>query len=187
MAGPVVAAAVILDARRPVDGLADSKALDESKRDALDAMIRNRAVAYALGEASVEEIDAMNIYHATHLAMCRAINGLIDGGVTPDLVLVDGNKCPGSGVPEAAIVKGDGRVAAISAASIIAKVDRDRQMQSWHDHHPAFGFDKHKGYGTPQHLAALRSHGATPLHRLSFAPVRDSVRATERPSAGASA
>lgn len=173
LAGPVVAAAVVLDPRHPVDGLTDSKALDEAARSDLDRAIRQRALGFALGEASVDEIDEINIYHATHLAMRRAIDALVAGGVIPDLVLVDGNKLPGSGCTEAAIVKGDGRVAAIGAASIIAKVARDAQMQQWHELWPDYGFDRHKGYGTPQHLAALKSYGATRLHRRSFAPVRE--------------
>ena len=172
LAGPVVAAAVVLVPQRPVDGLADSKALDEAARERLDQAVRERAIGFAFGEASVAEIDSLNIYHATHLAMRRAIEGLAALGITPGLVLVDGNKLPGSDFPEAAIVKGDGRVAAIGAASIIAKVNRDAQMLAWHSRLPAYGFDAHKGYGTPQHLAALEEHGVTPLHRLSFAPVR---------------
>lgn len=172
LAGPVVAAAVVLDPRRPVDGLADSKALKDATRERLDAAIRQRAVAYALAEASVDEIDDLNIYQATHLAMRRAISALQADTQAPDLVLIDGNKTPGSGLNEVAIVKGDGRVAAISAASIIAKVARDKQMRAWHDRYPVYGFDAHKGYGTPQHMAALQAHGITPLHRRSFAPVR---------------
>ena len=172
LAGPVVAAAVVLDPQRPVDGLADSKALDEAARERLDQAVRERAIGFAFGEASVAEIDSLNIYHATHLAMRRAIEELAALDIRPGLVLVDGNKRPGSGSPEAAIVKGDGRVAAIGAASIIAKVNRDAQMLAWHSRLPAYGFDAHKGYGTPQHLAALEEHGVTPLHRISFAPVR---------------
>jgi ribonuclease HII len=177
LAGPVVAAAVVLDPKRPVDGLADSKVLDELARQRLDQAVRAQALGFALGEASVEEIDSMNIYHATHLAMRRAIAGLLALGIHPSLVLVDGNKLPGSCCAESAIVKGDGRVACIGAASIIAKVARDASMDAWHQKLPAYGFDRHKGYGTPQHMAALDRHGVTPLHRRSFAPVRERAEA----------
>ncbi len=176
LAGSVVAAAVVLDPRRPVDGLADSKTLDESARQRLDLVIRARALGFAFGEASVQEIDSLNIYHATHLAMRRAIEGLRALDIHPDLVLVDGNKLPGSGFLESAIVKGDGRVASICAASIIAKVARDSSMVALHQQFPAYGFDRHKGYGTAQHLAALDSHGVTAAHRRSFAPIRERVQ-----------
>lgn len=173
LAGPVVAAAVVLDPRRPVDGINDSKAIDEATRERLGGQIRARALGFAHGEASVAEIDSMNIYHATHLAMRRAIDRLLALSIQPSLVLIDGSKCPGSVCPEAAIVKGDGRVAAIGAASIIAKVARDAQMAALHRQLPNYGFDKHKGYGTPQHIEALRTHGVTAVHRRSFAPVRE--------------
>jgi ribonuclease HII len=169
LAGPVVAAAVILDPERPIEGLRDSKKLSEKRRESLFDEIRERSLAWALGVCSPDEIDTLNILQASMTAMARAVNAL---SIVPDLVQVDGNRCPD--IPHAveAIVGGDDSIAAISAASIIAKVTRDRDMLLLHERHPAYGFDRHKGYPTPAHLAALREHGALPEHRRSFAPVR---------------
>ena len=168
LAGPVVAAAVILDDARPVTGLADSKKLSAATRAMLFDQIQARALAFAIALATEEEIDRLNIFQATLLAMQRAVAGL---AITPTQVLVDGNACPVLGVPVRAVVRGDASVPAISAASILAKVTRDRHMQRLHAEHPVWGFDIHKGYPTPKHLAALRLHGASPVHRRSFAPV----------------
>ena len=169
LAGPVYAAAVILDPLRPIDGLADSKKLSESKRDSLAILIRERAIAWAIASASVEEIDALNILQATLLAMRRAVESL---SVPPTEVLVDGTHCPKISIPARAIVKGDSSVAAISAASILAKTARDAEMQRLHALHPHYGLDRHKGYPTAVHLAALREYGVIAIHRRSFAPVR---------------
>ena len=169
LAGPVVAAAVILDDLRPIRGLADSKVLSPLKRERLAEEIRAHALCCAVARASVEEIDRLNILQAAMLAMCRAVDGL---RLRPQRVVVDGNRVPPLKVPAAAIVKGDARVAAISAASILAKVERDRLCQELHACHPQYGFGKHKGYPTPEHLAALRTHGPCMAHRRSFAPVR---------------
>lgn len=169
LAGPVVAAAVILDEARPVKGLADSKLLSAPRRVQLDALIRERALAWAIGEASVQEIDALNILQATLLAMRRAVLALQPA---PDLVLVDGNRLPDLPLPAQAIVRGDARVAAISAASVLAKVHRDSLCQALDRSWPAYGFAVHKGYPTASHLAALALHGACPAHRRSFGPVR---------------
>lgn len=168
LAGPVVAAAVILDEDRPIAGLADSKKLSATKRAALFDQIQECALATAIAAATVEEIDRLNIFQATLLAMQRAVAAL---GVAPTQVLVDGNACPALSVPVQAVVRGDALVPAISAASILAKVSRDRQMQLLHAEYPVWGFDIHKGYPTPKHLAALALHGASPVHRRSFAPV----------------
>lgn len=172
LAGPVVAAAVILNPRRPVSGLLDSKLLDASTREALDVQIRRHALAFCITEASVEEIDKINILHASMLAMQRAVAGL---AIRPELVLVDGNRYPIVDQPGAAIVKGDQRVQAISAASIIAKVARDRMMITLHDQYPQYGFAQHKGYPTAQHRLAIIEHGILHLHRRSFRPVRDAL------------
>jgi ribonuclease HII len=169
LAGPVVAAAVILDDLKPIRGLKDSKVLTEKRREALFDEIRAKALCCAIAEASVEEIDKLNILQATMLAMRRAVEGL---RLTPAKVLVDGNRLPVLRVPGEAIVKGDATVKAISAASILAKVYRDRLCHSLHEAHPQYGFAAHKGYSTPEHLAALVAHGASPVHRRSFAPVR---------------
>jgi ribonuclease HII len=169
LAGPVVAAAVILDQRRPIQGLADSKVLSPARRDGLYDEIRARALCCCIAEASVDEIDRLNILHATMLAMSRAVEGL---RLKPNRVLVDGNRLPPLEVPAEAIVKGDARVKAISAASILAKVHRDRLCMDLHDAHPQYGFAGHKGYPTPEHLDALRRHGPCAHHRRSFAPVR---------------
>jgi ribonuclease HII len=169
LAGPVVAAAVILDASRPVKGLADSKVLTAQRRQELDAQIRDRACAVAIGEASVQEIDNLNILQATLLAMRRAVEALRPA---PDLVLVDGNRLPVLTIPAEAIVRGDATVAAISAASVLAKVHRDRLCEELDRAWPAYGFALHKGYPTTAHLEALARHGACPAHRRSYAPVR---------------
>lgn len=172
LAGVVVAAAVILNPKKPIDGLLDSKLLDEPRRQQLDKLIRRKALAYCIAEASVQEIDELNILHASMLAMQRAVAGL---QVAPALVLVDGNRCPSLPYPSQSVVKGDQHVQAISAASIIAKVNRDRQMVELHRRHPEFGFDRHKGYPTAQHRAAIMQFGVTPIHRQSFAPVRNAL------------
>ena len=169
LAGPVVAAAVMLDELQPIRGLADSKKLAPKTRERLFDEIRARALCCCIAEASVEEIDSLNILQATLLAMCRAVEGL---RLKPAMVLVDGNRLPMLTVPAEALVKGDAKVQAISAASILAKVYRDRQCLSMHETYPAYGFAKHKGYPTVEHLAALRAHGATAWHRRTFGPVR---------------
>lgn len=168
LAGPVVAAAVILDPERPIAGLNDSKKLSEKKRDALAAVIRERALAWAVAEATVEEIDRLNILHATMLAMQRAVAAL---SVRPESALVDGNRCPKLDVPCEAVVKGDGKIASIAAASILAKTVRDAGMLVLHAQYPQYGFDRHMGYPTAAHFAALEAHGASPVHRRSFGPV----------------
>lgn len=170
LAGPVVAAAVILDPARPIAGLDDSKALTAKTRDALYDLIVERSLAWCVASATVEEIDTLNILQATMLAMRRAVMGL---GVTPTLAKIDGNRCPVLPVRSEAVVGGDALVPSISAASIIAKVTRDRMLVELHASYPAYGFDVHAGYGTPQHLAALREHGPCEHHRSSFAPVRE--------------
>lgn len=169
LAGPVVAAAVILDPARPIAGLKDSKQLSERKREALAAQIRSDALAWALGRAEVEEIDAINILQASLLAMQRAVAAL---SLAPELVLVDGNHCPRLACPAQAIVKGDNLVPAISAASILAKVSRDREMLDLDARYPGYGLAQHKGYPSKAHLAALQTLGASPVHRRSYAPVR---------------
>lgn len=168
LAGPVVAAAVILDDLCPIAGLADSKKLTPARREALFDEIRAKALCCSIAEASVQEIDELNILQATMLAMRRAVLGL---RLKPVLVLVDGNRIPVLDMPAEAIVKGDALVQAISAASILAKVHRDRWCERLHEQYPAYGFAGHKGYGTPAHLTALQAHGACPEHRRSFSPV----------------
>lgn len=168
LAGPVVAAAVILDDLRPIAGLDDSKKLTALRREALFDEIRAKALCFAIAEASVEEIDQLNILQATLLAMRRAVMGL---RLKPVRVLVDGNQLPRLDVPSEAIVKGDALVKSISAASILAKVHRDRWCNEVHEHFPHYGFSAHKGYGTVVHMEALRAHGACIHHRRSFAPV----------------
>jgi ribonuclease HII len=173
LAGPVVAAAVILDDLNPIKGLADSKKLSAIKRERLFDEIRAKALCCCIAEASVEEIDQLNILQATLLAMRRAVMGL---RLKPNKVLVDGNRLPVLDVLAEAIVKGDSKVQAISAASILAKVYRDRMCHDLHQQYPLYGFDKHKGYGTEIHLQALREHGATPWHRKTFAPVAEVLK-----------
>lgn len=173
LAGPVVAAAVILDDQQPIAGLADSKALTALRRERLFDEIRARALCCAIGEASVEEIDRLNILQATLLAMRRAVDGL---RLRPVKALVDGNRLPRLDILAEAIVRGDAKVPAISAASIVAKVHRDRLCLQLHEQWPQYGFDSHKGYGTDAHIAALREHGPCPAHRRSFAPVSGAVR-----------
>ena len=168
LAGPVVAAAVILDPARPIAGLNDSKKLSAKKRMALAGLIRERALAWAVAEASVEEIDQLNILHASMLAMQRAVAAL---QVTPELALIDGNRCPSLAIPAEAVVQGDAKVAAIAAASILAKTVRDEGMLVLHAQYPHYGFDRHMGYPTAAHCAALAAHGVSPVHRRSFAPV----------------
>ena len=168
LAGPVVAAAVILDPARPIAGLNDSKKLSEKRREALAGEIREKALAWAVAEASVEEIDRLNILHATFLAMQRAVAML---SVAPERAMVDGNRCPKLPIPVEAVVKGDGKIASIAAASILAKTVRDSGMLALHAAYPQYGFDRHMGYPTAAHFAALEAHGASPVHRRSFAPV----------------
>nr|MBL8411443.1 ribonuclease HII [Dechloromonas sp.] len=168
LAGPVVAAAVILDPARPIPGLNDSKKLSEKKRDALAVLIRERAVAWAVAEASVAEIDQLNILHASMLAMQRAVAGL---AIKAERAMIDGNRCPRLDIPAEAVVKGDGKIASIAAASILAKTVRDAGMLALHAQYPMYGFDRHMGYPTAAHFAALETHGASPVHRRSFGPV----------------
>lgn len=175
LAGPVVAAAVMLDELQPIKGLRDSKILSERKREDLFDEIRAKALCSCIAQASVEEIDQLNILQATLLAMQRAVAGL---RLKPNKVLVDGNRLPALNVPAEAIVKGDSKVAAISAASILAKVHRDRMCINMHEAYPQYGFATHKGYPTAEHLNALRAHGACEWHRRSFGPVRLSLQGT---------
>jgi len=173
LAGPVVAAAVILDTARPISGLADSKKLSAAKREHLAAIIKGTARAWCVAQASVAEIDQLNILQATLLAMRRAVQGL---SCVPELALIDGNRIPADLPCDArAIVRGDDLEPCISAASILAKTHRDALLQQWDKIYPAYGFAQHMGYGTRQHLAALAEHGPTPIHRCSFAPVRKSL------------
>ncbi|MFI3154709.1 MAG: ribonuclease HII [Methylococcaceae bacterium] len=169
LAGPVFAAAVVLDPMRPIAGLADSKILSASKRDSLYLIIKEAALSWSIAEASVEEIDRLNILQATLLAMQRAVNGL---HILPDQVLVDGNRLPDLSMPAQAIVKGDSKVQAISAASILAKVERDKLMVDYHQRYPEFSFHVHKGYGTKQHLAEIGQCGFLDVHRRTFNPVK---------------
>ncbi|MFT5782411.1 MAG: ribonuclease HII [Pseudomonas sp.] len=169
LCGAVVTAAVILDPARPILGLNDSKKLTAARREQLFDEICAKAISWCIARAEVEEIDQLNILHATMLAMQRAVAGL---SVTPRLALIDGNRCPLLDVPSAAVVKGDSKVPAIAAASILAKVSRDREMQMLDLQYPGYGIAGHKGYPTPAHLEALRRLGPTPIHRRSFAPVR---------------
>ena len=173
LAGPVVAAAVILDDLNPIMGLADSKILTALRREKLFDEIRAKALCCSIAEASVEEIEQLNILQATLLAMRRAVEGL---RLQPKLVLVDGNRLPLLTIRAEAIVKGDALVPAISAASILAKVHRDRWCADYDQQYPQYGFAQHKGYGTAQHLAALREHGACPQHRKTFRPVTEVLR-----------
>ncbi len=169
LCGPVVTAAVILDPLRPIAGLNDSKKLTEKKREALFVEIQEKALAWCIARADVDEIDRLNILQATMLAMQRAVAGL---AIQPDLALIDGNRCPQLPMAAEAIVQGDGLVAEISAASILAKVSRDREMAVLDAQYPGYGIAKHKGYPTPAHLKALQELGPTPIYRRSFAPVR---------------
>ncbi len=174
LCGAVVTAAVILDPTRPILGLNDSKKLTEAKRELLFDEIKEKALAWCIARAEVEEIDELNILHATMLAMQRAVEGL---SVTPRLALIDGNRCPKLNVPSAPVIQGDAQVPAIAAASILAKVSRDREMQALDLIYPGYGMATHKGYPTPVHLEALQRLGPTPIHRRSFAPVRVLVEA----------
>jgi ribonuclease HII len=172
LCGPVVTAAVILDPENPIVGLADSKKLSEKRRERLAIEIKEKALAWCIAEASVDEIDRLNILHATMLAMQRAVAGL---GRVPDKVLVDGNRCPRFDMPCEAIVKGDSLVQEISAASILAKTARDAMLLELDKRYPQYGLAGHKGYPTPAHLAALRAHGACEIYRKSFAPVHNII------------
>lgn len=172
LAGDVVAAAVILDPARPIDGLDDSKALSEKKREALFDEICQKARCWFVARASVAEIDEINIYHASLLAMTRAVDGL---STRPEHILVDGNKCPDWSYSSEAVIQGDGRVPAISAASILAKVVRDREMVELDRKYPGYGFASHKGYSVPAHFEALKQLGPCEIHRRSFAPVREAL------------
>jgi ribonuclease HII len=169
LAGPVFAAAVILDPLRPIDGLRDSKKLTEARRDELAPLIKQYALAWAVAECSHHEIDSINILQATMLAMRRAIEAL---SMVPTIALIDGNRSPVMAIRCHPIIEGDDKVHAISAASILAKTARDAALVALHQVYPQYGFDQHKGYGTPMHLERLREHGASPVHRRSFAPVR---------------
>lgn len=169
LAGDVVAAAVILDPNNPIEGLNDSKKLTEKKRETLFEIIQQQSKSWCLARASVEEIDRINILQASLLAMKRAVEGL---SVQPEHVLVDGNKIPEWSYEAEAVVKGDSRVAAISAASILAKVTRDREMIALAETYPEYGFESHKGYPSKKHLEALEDYGVLPIHRRSYAPVR---------------
>jgi len=173
LAGPVVAAAVILDDLHPIAGLNDSKKLTAKRREKLFDEIKAKALCFSIAQASVQEIDEINILQATMLAMKRAVEGL---RLKPVKVLVDGNRLPTIDIRAEAIVQGDALVPAISAASILAKVHRDRLCEEMHARYPQYGFDQHKGYGTALHLAALKAHGPADCHRLTFAPVARSVR-----------
>lgn len=175
LCGPVVTAAVILDPNNPIAGLNDSKKLTEKKREALFVEIQTKALAWCIARAEVEEIDRLNILQATMLAMQRAVQGL---SIKPDLALIDGNRCPQLSIPSEAVVQGDGLVAEISAASILAKVSRDREMAILDQQYPGYGIAKHKGYPTPAHLKALQELGPTPIYRRSFGPVRRFLKTT---------
>lgn len=169
LAGPVFAAAVILDPARPIEGLRDSKKLSEVQRNVLAEEIKEHALAWCIAQSSVEEIDSLNILQASMLAMRRAVEGL---SVQPSLALIDGNRCPVMSVRSEAIIKGDDKVQAISAASILAKTARDAVLVSLHASYPHYAFDRHKGYPTVLHLERLRMYGVSPVHRRSYAPVR---------------
>lgn len=174
LCGAVVTAAVILDPRRPILGLNDSKKLTEAKRELLYEEICEKALAWCIARAEVDEIDRLNILHATMLAMQRAVEGLC---IVPKLALIDGNRCPQLAVPSAPVIQGDAKVPAIAAASILAKVSRDREMSAFELIYPGYGIGGHKGYPTPVHLEALSRLGPTPIHRRSFAPVRAAYEA----------
>lgn len=178
LVGAVVAGAVVLDPNQPILGLKDSKKLSPAKREALYAEILINAKAWGLGEASAQEIDKLNILQATMLAMQRAVESLVKQmGYWPSQALIDGNRCPSLPIPVQAIVQGDAKEPAISAASIMAKVHRDRQMQMLHQQYPQYGFNQHMGYPTEAHIAALKQYGPCIEHRRSFAPVRELIDA----------
>ena len=174
LCGPVVTAAVILDPAHPIVGLNDSKKLSEKKREALFHEIQEKALAWCIARADVGEIDELNILHATMLAMQRAVAGL---DVKPTLALIDGNRCPKLSCRAKAVIKGDGKVPEIGAASILAKVARDREMAEMETLYPGYGIGGHKGYPTKVHMEALKRLGATPIHRRSFRPVREAIEA----------
>lgn len=178
LAGAVYAAAVILDPSRPIDGLRDSKKLTEHRREALAEEIRQRSLAWSIAFCTEAEIDELNILQASMLAMRRAVEGL---AIAPTLALIDGNRCPVMKVRSEAIVQGDDKVAAISAASILAKTARDASLRLLHEQYPQYAFDQHKGYPTALHLERLRLHGVSPVHRRSYAPVRELI---ESPAGG---
>jgi ribonuclease HII len=184
LAGAVYAAAVILDPMRPISGIADSKTLSEKKRDVLAEAIKEKALAWCIAYATVEEIDRINILQATLLAMKRAVEGLIHA---PHEVLVDGLHCPKVAYPTQAVVKGDSSVLEIGAASILAKTARDEEMRRLDGEYPQYAFARHKGYPTAEHLALLALHGASPMHRRSYAPVRNVLLAEDQRFAAASA
>ncbi len=169
IAGPVYAAAVVLNPERRVNGLADSKVLTAERREVLAARVKERAIAWSIAYATVEEIDSLNIFQAAMLAMRRAVQGL---SVKPDEAWVDGNHCPQLDCRARAIVDGDAKHKVISAASILAKTARDAEMLAWHERYPEYGFDRHKGYSTPEHFEQLARHGPCPIHRRSFDPIR---------------
>ncbi|MBH3400662.1 ribonuclease HII [Pseudomonas fluorescens] len=176
LCGAVVTAAVILDPNRPILGLNDSKKLTEARREKLYDEICEKALSWHIARAEVEEIDELNILHATMLAMQRAVEGL---HITPKMAMIDGNRCPKLTMPSEAVVKGDSKVPAIAAASILAKVSRDREMAAFELIYPGYGIGGHKGYPTPVHLEALARLGPAPIHRRSFAPVRQAYEARE--------
>ena len=177
LAGSVYAAAVILDVNNPIIGLADSKKLSEKKRDFLSGEIKQKTLAWGIASCTCQEIDEINILQASLLAMKRAIEAMqAQFNITPSLVQVDGNKCPKISLPCEAIVKGDSKVQAISAASILAKVARDAELYELDKQYPQYGFAKHKGYPTAAHLLALQAHGICPQHRLSYAPVKAVIK-----------
>lgn len=177
LAGPVTAAAVILDPARPIAGLKDSKKLTPARRQQLAEDIRKHALAWAVAWADLDEIARLNILHASMLAMQRAVEALRPGA---DEAWIDGNRCPALAIPCRAIVKGDALEPAISAASILAKTARDQEMARLADIHPEYGFERHSGYPTPDHLAALKRHGPSPVHRLAFGPVKKLLQAHEK-------
>ncbi len=180
LVGAVVAGAVVLDPNNPIEGLKDSKKLTAARREYLYEQIMEKAKAWGVGEASPLEIDQINILQATMLAMRRAIEDLTNRlGTWPDKALIDGNRCPELPIAAEAIVKGDAKEPAISAASIVAKVTRDRQMMSLHERHPEYGFAQHMGYPTEAHFAALKQYGACDQHRRSFSPVRKVLESIE--------
>jgi ribonuclease HII len=178
LAGPVYAAAVILNPDLPIEGLTDSKKLTEKQRESLFDIIQARALAFGIAFASVEEIEKINILQATFLAMRRAVEML---KISPELVLVDGNQSPKLTYPTQMIIKGDESEPAISAASILAKVSRDREMLKWHEQFPVYGFAQHKGYATAKHLSAVREHGPCFIHRKTFAPITEMTLGLKTP------